>query len=97
MPGAANANHGSGETGMTDVLHCSFCGKSQHEVEQLSLAGQLACNCCCRCGELWFPTPRIEFGCRCRSSRRPCPWLPREKRQPQVVGLQSYQGNSHVS
>jgi hypothetical protein len=20
---------------MTDVLHCSFCGKSQHEVEQL--------------------------------------------------------------
>ena len=32
---------------MTDVLHCSFCGKSQHEVEQLIAGpGPLICDQC---------------------------------------------------
>jgi hypothetical protein len=47
MPGAENVNHGSGETGMTDVLHRSFCGKSQHEVGQLIAGpGPFICDQC---------------------------------------------------
>src|ERR1700741_3408593 len=85
------ANNQRGGNGKDKVLHCSFCGKSQHEVRKL-IAGPsvYVCDeCVALCNEIINDDPQVAQASAEAMPKLPAPTEIRKSLDEYVVG-QSY-------